>query len=349
MSKIKNNNKAINKKTCQSCLDTQNISNFYKSFNKYDADGRLSICKKCLKDSIDYNDISTVKEVLMQINRPFIYNLWESSAEEAKAQNKDHFGLYIKTLGLAKFKELTWKDSDENSNPKEQIIDDSSNEFDENHNDVSEESAALETQNKLDVIRMVGYDPFEFENEKDKRHLYNKLVDFLDESTLEDGFKLPTVIEIVKTFNQLDKINNTISKLTSDQASFLQSAGTVKSLIESKDKLYKSVLALAKDNGISVNHNNNKSKGAGTLSGIIKQLHEKGIKSAEINIFDIETAEGMKQVADISNRSIFEQLMLNESDLYDMVKEQREMIQQLTTRNEQLEEENRLLKIKLEA
>lgn len=341
-------NQNILKKQCKSCLETLNVSNFYKSYNKYDADGKLNICKKCLKDSIDYNDISTVKEVLMQINRPFIHSLWLSSEEEAKAKNKDQFGLYMKTLGLSKFKELLWKDSDENNisehkkTEPEQIL-----EVNDSNNETKVESTAIETQNKLDVIRMVGYDPFEFENENDKRHLYNKLVDFLDEGTLEDGFKLPTVIEIVKTFNQLDKINNTISSLSSDPTSFLQNAGTVKSLIESKDKLYKSVLALAKDNGISVNHNNTKSKGTGTLSGIIKQLHEKGIRSAEINVYDIDTAEGMKQVADISNRSIFEQLMLNESDLYDMVKEQREMIQKLTQQNEQLEEENRLLKISM--
>ena len=36
--------------------------------------------------------------------------------------------------------------------------------------------------------------------------------------------------------------------------------------------MYRALLALAKDNWISVNHATNKSKGAGTLSVIIKKL-----------------------------------------------------------------------------
>ena len=47
---------------------------------------------------------------------------------------------------------------------------------------------------------------------------------------------------------------------------------------------------LAKDNGISVNHNNNKSKGANTLSGKSKELKRIGLRSAEINAFDIGTS-----------------------------------------------------------
>jgi len=135
--------------------------------------------------------------------------------------------------------------------------------------------------------------------------------------------------------------------LSSDSTKILENSGVIKALIDSKDKLYKSVLALAKDNGISVNHNNNKSKGSGTLAGIIKQLNEKGIGAAEINVFDIATCEGMRQVADISNKSIMEQLMLNESDYTEMIKDQKEMIDSLRLKSEMLEEENRLLKIKL--
>ena len=108
--------------------------------------------------------------------------------------------------------------------------------------------------------------------------------------------------------------------------------------------MLKSVLALAKDNGISVNHNNNKSKGAGTLSGIIKQLQEKGFEEAEVNLFDIETCKGMKQVADISNDSIYKQLQFDENDYTDMIMQQREMIRELETRNSSLEETNRVLR-----
>jgi hypothetical protein len=104
---------------------------------------------------------------------------------------------------------------------------------------------------------------------------------------------------------------------------------------------------MAKDNGISENYSNNKSKGAGTLSGMIKELQEKGIYNAEVNVYDIETCDGMKQVADISNKSILEQLILNENDYVEMIKDQRDLIQDFQTKAEKYEEECRILKIKL--
>ncbi|PYY28344.1 hypothetical protein [Paenibacillus illinoisensis] len=336
------------KKTCTSCKRNLTTTlNFYKSYNKFDSDQHMSICRRCLRESIDYSDIQTVKETLMHINRPFIHSLWVSSSEEAKSKKQDHFGLYIKTIQMKDFRDLTWRDSDDvegtkKANPSSVIS--KAKEPDNDTQEIKQIEAELQDNNRLDVIKMLGYDPFEFENDRDRRHLYNKLVDFLDEGTLEDGFKLPTVIEIVKTFNQLDKINNTISKMTTDVESLTSNAGTIKSLIDAKDKLYKSVLALAKDNGISVNHNNNKSKGSGTLSGIIKQLQEKGFEEASVNLFDIETCAGMSQVADISNESIFKQLQFDENDYSAMLIEQREIIGDLNGKVAKYEEEIRKLK-----
>ncbi|WP_240636515.1 hypothetical protein [Paenibacillus silvae] len=341
----------VNKKSCTSCKKNLTIAtNFYKSYSKFDADGYMAICRKCLKDSIDYSDLKTVKDTLVQINRPYIHSIWLSSSEEAKNKNQDHFGLYIKTIQMKDFRDLTWKDSDDVETKKKISnlpIEEPSTDSNLNNQEIEQFELELQDNNRLDVIKMLGYDPFEFENNRDKRHLYNKLVDFLDEGTLEDGFKLPTVIEIVKTFNQLDKINNTISNMTTDVASLTSNAGTIKSLIDAKDKLYKSVLALAKDNGISVNHNNNKSKGSGTLSGIIKQLQEKGFEEASVNLFDIETCAGMSQVADISNESIFKQLQFDENDYSAMLIEQREIITDLNNKVSKYEEEIRLLKKEL--
>ncbi|PYE51629.1 hypothetical protein DFQ00_102424 [Paenibacillus barcinonensis] len=339
------------KKTCASCKRNITISsNFYKSYSKFDADNHMQICRKCLRESIDYNNIQTVKDTLTQINRPYIHSIWISSSEEAKNKNQDHFGLYIKTIQMKDFRDLTWKDSDDVEATKKASSSPTPSKEKESVNDelkIEQIESELQDNNRLDVIKMLGYDPFEFENDRDRRHLYNKLVDFLDEGTLEDGFKLPTVIEIVKTFNQLDKINNTISNMTTDVQSLTTNAGTIKSLIDAKDKLYKSVLALAKDNGISVNHNNNKSKGSGTLSGIIKQLQEKGFEESSVNLFDIETCAGMSQVADISNESIFKQLQFDENDYSAMLIEQREIIGDLSGKVTKYEEEIRVLKKEL--
>ncbi|MEI3172670.1 MAG: hypothetical protein V8S76_01015 [Lachnospiraceae bacterium] len=90
---------------------------------------------------------------------------------------------------------------------------------------------------------------------------------------------------------------------TSDPANFSKNIATVDKLSATKDKLNRSAIVLAKDNGISVNNNNNKSKGANTLAGKIKMLKEIGFRDAEINAFDYETCEGMRQVAELSEKA----------------------------------------------
>ena len=120
-----------------------------------------------------------------------------------------------------------------------------------------------------------------------------------------------------------------------------------KSMMDTKTKTLGNILAMAKDNGISAIYNNNKSKGAGTLTGMIKELSERGIYSAEVNLYDIETCEGMRQLANISNRSILEQIRLSESDYEDMLTEQRGLIQTYSDKANKFEEENRLLKVKM--
>lgn len=326
------------------------MSLFYVSYNKFDKDGRVSICKSCIKDNIDFSDINTVKEVLLNINRPFIYSIWQSAKEEADTKGSEQFGLYMKSIGMKDFKYLSWLDSDNNeTTTKKNVNTVPIHSVLTPKESIPEEQERLEFMktsevSKRDIIKLIGYDPFIFEKSEDRPLLYNRLIDYLDDSTLEDGLKLPSVIEIVKTFNQLDKLNNAITTLNADIDSLVDNPGKMKSLIEAKDKLYKSVLALAKDNGISANHNNNKSKGAGTLSGIIKDLQEKGFEEASINLFDIETSEGMRQVADISNKSIMDQLLFDENDYSEMITEQREALIKLQNENAELSEELRRYK-----
>ena len=202
-------------------------------------------------------------------------------------------------------------------------------------------------KNRRDVLRVLNYDPFQSENDLDKRHLYNILVDFLDESTLEDSFKLAAVIEIVKSFGQIDKLNRAIANVTQDPNNLANQVSALKSLIDAKEKLTKAVLGFAKDNGISVNHNNTKSKGAGTLSGIIKQLQERGFTEGEVNLFNVETAQGLMQVAELSNQAIRLQLNFDENDYTEMINQQRELVIEQGNRISSLEEELRKAKLSL--
>lgn len=334
---------------CTCCGQEKVIErNYYKSNSmiyKGLPDGRIGVCKECILSIYDYylkkNENARLATYLTcrKLDIVYVENVYTAALNESTNKGTPLFGIYVKNINsLNQYSNFTFDESDDFYH-KTELEEKNSEEF-------SETISLNDKRNEEDVLRILGYDPFENENKEDKKYLYNRLIDFLDESTLEDSFKLPTVIEIVKSFNQIDKINSALAVITSDIKAVANNVGGVKSLMDAKDKMLRAVLALAKDNGISVNHNNNKSKGAGTLSGIIKQLQEKGFSEAEINIFDIETLGGIKQVADISNESILKQLMFDENDYTEMIKEQRTLIEEFRSKCEKLEEELRLLKIR---
>lgn len=329
---------------CVKCKKDKTDKQFYLSNSPTYPDGKYPICKTCILNDIDFNDKSQVQDLLLEMNKPYIDSLWETSIDEGKRVNRHPFGMYLKNIYL-NFKEYTWKNSEFNQEKKLLV---ESNKVDKKEElDYELLDGIEDSQDKKDVIKMLGYDPFEYENKQDQKQMYSRLVDFLDESTLEDGLKLQSVIEIVKGFNQIDKINRGITQATQDPEHLSQNAGGIKSLADTKQKILTSVLKLAEDNGISVKHNNQKSKGAGTLSGIIKQLQEKGFEEAQVNLFDIETCDGMMQVANISNESIMKQLQFDENDYTSMILEQRDIIQDLTNKVSHLEEENRKFKKEL--
>lgn len=329
---------------CVCCGQTKDKEmNFYKSYSVIlqSNDYRMIICKDCVQkiyfDLVKkYNDAKLSLYYLCRLlDVYFNESVYESALTQANNQGSNVCVIYFqKVNSLPQCSKKTFFDStnidvDDKGNPVQKV------------SHYTEE----DKQNKSDVIRMVGYDPFETENDHDKKYLYNLLVDYLDESTVEDSFKLPIVIEIVKTFNQINKINQALAMLTEDPTALSGQVGNLKSLTDAKQKLYNSILSMAKDNGISVNYNNNKSKGSGTLSGIIKKLQELDFKESDVNVFDIETEKGIRQVADVSNKSIIQQLMFDENDYTDMIAQQRDMIKELTDKCETLEEENRVLKI----
>lgn len=67
--------------------------------------------------------------------------------------------------------------------------------------------------NRRDCIKLLGYDPFFDNDKKEQKYLYNTLLPFLDDATLGDAFKLPIVIELVKSLGQVEKLNKTFNNM----------------------------------------------------------------------------------------------------------------------------------------
>ena len=122
-----------------------------------------------------------------------------------------------------------------------------------------------------------------------------------------------------------------------------ENTSTIKALQAAKRDLSSIITQMAAENCISLKNNRNAVKGENTWTGKMKKLKEMNLRAAENNAFDIETAEGMRQVADISNASIIKQLSLDESDYTDMLVEQRKMLTDLQRRVAIAEEKARLL------
>ena len=120
---VKNN--STPKKQCEQCKRNISINQFYNTNSAFSADGKLNICKKCVEEIIDCNNIETIYKVLQLMDIPFLYEYWNTAVEK----NSDNpWGIYIRMANskINEFKNKTWKDSnfkntnDENKNSNRQ-------------------------------------------------------------------------------------------------------------------------------------------------------------------------------------------------------------------------------------
>ena len=188
-------------------------------------------------------------------------------------------------------------------------------------------------------------DPFVKESVSDQPFLYANLIGYLDasEDANEDRMRVSSIIEIVKGFNHIEKINDIIAKLMNDIMNIERNISTIKNLEETKNKITSSILNLAKDNGISLKHSVNSSKGENTWTGKVRKLKEMNLREQEVNLYDAEYSAGLAQVAEISNAAILKQLRFDENDYTDMVTQQRDLIKKYKKIADDCEEKARLL------
>lgn len=99
------------KKHCQGdCKKERALNFFYKVDSPLFPDGHLNICRDCLRDSIDVDDVQEVIDFLRQIDKPFHKQEWDKALD--KRDKRHPIGSYIKTLSLQQYKGETFKDSD---------------------------------------------------------------------------------------------------------------------------------------------------------------------------------------------------------------------------------------------
>jgi hypothetical protein len=347
---------------CPYCNQEKKKSEFYMSSDPMVLTGITTMCKECArKIAMNWDERtqtygtctkSSIQEALIRLDKPFLNKLWDSSyLEWADGSNKKQrttiWDAYIKNIGMVQYRGMRWQDSDIFDVYIEKAKQIAKNELDKedrlpdaNFAEVNEEYKI----NRRDVIRMTGYDPFaSYPVEEDKPVLYAQLISFIDDETKNDGMKMNAVIQIVKSFNQIRKINDAIDELSSDTMKLNNNNGTIKQLADTVSKLLAGANALAKDNGISVNFNNSKSKGQNTLTGKMKELDLIGFRDAKINMYDVDYCKGMQQVAEISSKAQVDQIGFDENVMDEIQGIRRELVDTLQKERDKAVERSRRL------
>ena len=344
------------KYVCPHCGELKSESQFYKSSDPAISIGIAFPCKSCAeKIARNYNEnyktfgdctAQSVQAALEYLDKPFIQTIYDASYNEVndptlKQPKTNLWAAYIKNIQMYQYKTMRWRDGDlfkDNCSEDKVEL--------ENKISTSMNPEVLDEYktNKKDIIRLIGYDPFaNYPVEQDLPVLYAQLISFIDEETKNDGMKMNAVIQIVQAFNQIQKLNDAINELSADTKKLNTNNGTIKQHADTISKLLSGANALAKDNGISLNYNNNKSKGQNTLTGKMKELDLIGFRDAKINMYDIDYCKGMQQVAEISAKAQIDQIGFDENIMSEINNIRRELVDDLQKQRDKAVERARVL------
>ena len=346
---------------CPYCMKEKKKKDFYVCTDPRVLTGITSMCKDCVKKiALDWDDNrqqyglctkKSVMDALEYIDRPFLNNLWDASYAEwanqdAQLRRATIWDTYIKNVSMVQYRGMRWRDGD----------------IFHTYVEDAKQVAALETgkqeaaqtlinsqevnnefeKNRNDVIRLLGYDPFEGEKIEDQPLLYSQLIGYLDAGGdgNDDMMRTSSAITIVRGFLQQAKLDDKLAKVMANSNA---NASEMKTLLDAKKNISATISQLAEQSCLSLKHNKNASKGENTWTGKIKKLKDLNLREAEVNGFDIGTCRGMQQVLDLSDSSIMRQLNLDESEWSDMVAEQRKKLVDVQNERDVYKEINRIL------
>lgn len=366
------------KKKCTCCHNEKKLTDFYASYSSlFSIDKRVPICKECVyklctDEETGEIDIEKMKNTLRSIDKPMYLDLLASSCEQFKHRygfvddedvikySDKVLGIYFKNIMLPQDRYKGFAESEKEGfyhktspipmTAKAKVLSkytDLKTAQQETEEKKKTSLSKKDRQNMKYVISMVGYDPFDNLglSDEDRRYCYNTMSGYCDiPGVSEDGHKMQSVIEMTILYSQCRRINEEInSELTKSEIDDTR----VSQLTKSKSTLISSINSIAKDNNISSNYNKQSRQGQDSISSMIKEMEENDFENIKVNLFDIKTAEAFRQIDEISNKNIANQLMLDNNDYTDIIREQREKIKAYESQIDELTEENRQLQNKV--
>lgn len=345
---------------CTNCGKViEDSKGFYISHSELNSyTGRVSLCKDCIKNLLvkyveEFKDIKiSIYKLCIKLDLCFKHDFYNQALnrsgikiETPTAKNVllvwNQYITNMNSMGIHnnKGQGLSWEDGDYIDLHKDE--DNTEIYYNEKQSEEDMEKEIIYRQNKEDVIKMLGYDPLENEKEKDKPKMYANLITMLNEDNKDDAIKINSILDVIRTQNEVDNINDTISLKSSDTKNIVENVPLIKSLTEIKKNFNKVIIDNIKENGLS----KKTVAGANSLTGREKKLKDLNLEAIQVNLHDHQTAMGMQQVANISTKAIIEGLNFGDDTLSDIVKTQLMTIDLYNRKYNDLAEENRRLKL----
>ena len=190
------------------------------------------------------------------------------------------------------------------------------------------------------VLKMVGYDPFYYEDEETRKILYKDLLGMLEQGMELDGMKVQGAIQIVLGFKNIRDLSEKYKQKTMADAPVKE----LKEIADLKKKELDTITDFSKNNGFGERFAISKAKGENTFTGIMAKMNEMKYEDAILNMYDIETSKSINQAAEASFAAIFSQLNMSEAEVYKTCQDQLKKLLEIQRENTTLKENLRLAK-----
>lgn len=193
------------------------------------------------------------------------------------------------------------------------------------------------------IIKIIGYDPFENNPIEDKPQLYRDLTGMLTDSMRKDIPRAKAAVEVVTGYNNIRKYQNRVNQLINSGRIDDETQKQLDNHLGMIAKIQASVSSTSEKNGFT-NSRTLGSNGRGMLSDVMNTIDEHMYDPGITNYYDIATSDSIRQISDISFKSMLNQVKLTGQEYVEMLSEQNKIVRETREKMRSLKEALRIAK-----
>ena len=198
------------------------------------------------------------------------------------------------------------------------------------------------------IIKIIGYDPFEKHPIEDKPQLYRDLTGMLTDSMRKDIPRAKAAVEVVTGYNNIRKYQERVNDLISSGRVDENTQEQIDNQLQMIAKMQDSVNKISEKNGFT-NSKSLGTNGKGMLSDVMQTIDEHMYDPGITNFYDIATSQSIKQISDISVKAMLNQVKLTGQEYVEILAEQNKIVREAQSKMREIREALRLAKSMLTA